>query len=161
MEHTLKWWLVTTIIACNILSITSFIKTSQRRCKLLSKQGFTIQAHWRETAQIGSKGEHSCTYSYQKQSKYLKWYKNLWSEETLMFYWWTYTRLILSPLILLRFGIDMFVLAILNKGFKRKCHFNSFIFFCFISSDQVFFQQSRNICKILEEGILGNIGEKP
>ena len=55
----------------------------------------------------------------------------------------------------------MFVLVILNKGFKRKCHFNRFIFFCFSSSDQGFFQQSGNICKILEEGILGNICEKP
>ena len=55
----------------------------------------------------------------------------------------------------------MFVLVILNKGFKRKCQFNRFIFFCFSSSDQGFFQQSRNICKILEEGILGNIGERP
>ena len=55
----------------------------------------------------------------------------------------------------------MFVLVILNKGFKRKCHFNRFIFFCFSSSDQGFFQQSGNICKILEEEILGNICEKP
>ena len=55
----------------------------------------------------------------------------------------------------------MFVLVILNKGFKRKCHFNRFISFCFRSSDQGCFQQSGNICKILEEGILGNICEKP
>ena len=55
----------------------------------------------------------------------------------------------------------MFVLAILNKGFKRMCHFNRFIFFCFSSCDQVLFQQSGNICKILEEGILGNICDKP
>ena len=54
----------------------------------------------------------------------------------------------------------MFVLVILNKGFKRKYHFNGFIFFCFSSSDQGFFQQSANICKILAEGILGNICEK-
>ena len=33
----------------------------------------------------------------------------------------------------------MFVLVILYKGFKRKCHFNRFIFFFFSSSDQVFF----------------------
>ena len=51
----------------------------------------------------------------------------------------------------------MFVLVILNKEFKRKCHFNRFVFFCFSSSDQGFFQQSGNICKILEERILGNI----
>ena len=55
----------------------------------------------------------------------------------------------------------MFVLVILNKGFKRKSHYNRFIFFCFSSSEQGFFQQSGNICKILEEGILGNICEKP
>ena len=55
----------------------------------------------------------------------------------------------------------MFVLVILNKGFKRKCHFNRFIFFRFSSSDQGFFQQSGNICKILEEEILGYICEKP
>ena len=55
----------------------------------------------------------------------------------------------------------MYVLAVLNKGFKRKCHFNRFIFLCFSSSDQGFFQQSGNICKSLEEGILGNICEKP
>ena len=55
----------------------------------------------------------------------------------------------------------MFVLVILNKGFKGMFHFNRFIFFCFSSSDQGFFQQSGNICKILEEEILGNICEKP
>ena len=55
----------------------------------------------------------------------------------------------------------MFVLVISNKGFKRMCHFNRFIFFCFSSSDQGFFQQSGIICKILEEEILGNIFEKP
>ena len=54
----------------------------------------------------------------------------------------------------------MFVLVILNKGFKSKCHFNRFILFCFSSSDQFFFQQSGNICKILEGRILGNICEK-
>ena len=30
----------------------------------------------------------------------------------------------------------MFVLVILNKGVKGKCHFNGFILFCFSSSDQ-------------------------
>ena len=35
----------------------------------------------------------------------------------------------------------MFVLVILNKGFKRKCHFNRFILFCFSSSDQDFFSR--------------------
>ena len=55
----------------------------------------------------------------------------------------------------------MSVLVILNKGFKRKCYFNRSMFVCLSSSDQGFFQQSGNICKILEEGILGNICEKP
>ena len=49
----------------------------------------------------------------------------------------------------------MFVLVILNKGFKRKCHFNRFILFCFSSSDQVFFQQSGNICDIWKREYLG------
>ena len=54
----------------------------------------------------------------------------------------------------------MFMLVILNKGFKRKCHFNRFISFILAQVTRVF-QQSGNICKILEEGILGNICEKP
>ena len=35
----------------------------------------------------------------------------------------------------------MFVLVILNKGVKRKFHFNKFIFFCFSLSNQGFFSR--------------------
>ena len=70
----------------------------------------------------------------------------------------------------------MFVPVILNKGFKEQNRLLIFAplltlkesaistgLFSFVLAQvtRVFFQQSGNICKILEEGILGNICEKP
>ena len=55
----------------------------------------------------------------------------------------------------------MFVLKILNKGLK-ECVISAGLFsFVLAQVTRFFFQQSGNICKILEEGILGNICEKP
>ena len=70
----------------------------------------------------------------------------------------------------------MIVLVILNKGFKEQNRFLVFAplltfkesaistgLFSFVLAQvtRVFFQQSGSICKILEEGILGNICETP
>ena len=51
----------------------------------------------------------------------------------------------------------MFVLVILKKGFKESAISTGLFSFVLAQVARVFFQQSGNICKILEEGILGNI----
>ena len=55
----------------------------------------------------------------------------------------------------------MFVLVILNKGFKRSVISTGLFSFVLAQVTRFFFQQSGNICKILEEEILGYICEKP
>ena len=55
----------------------------------------------------------------------------------------------------------MFVLVILNKGFKRSVVSTVLFSFVLAQVTRVFFQQSGNICNILEEGMLWNICEKP
>ena len=54
----------------------------------------------------------------------------------------------------------MFMLVILNKGLKVSVISTGLFSFILAQVTRVF-QQSGNICKILEEGILGNICEKP
>ena len=55
----------------------------------------------------------------------------------------------------------MIMLVILNKGLKKESVISAGLFSFILAQVTRFFQQSGNICKILEEGILGNICEKP
>ena len=54
----------------------------------------------------------------------------------------------------------MFVLVILNKGFKSKCHFNRFILFCFSSSDQFFSSRVETFVNFWKGGYLGTFVRK-
>ena len=54
----------------------------------------------------------------------------------------------------------MFMLVILNKGLEESV-ISPYLFSFILAQVTGVFQQSGNICKILEEGILGNICKKP
>ena len=49
----------------------------------------------------------------------------------------------------------MFVLVILNKGFKRKSHFNRFILFCLAQVTRVFFSRVETFVRFWKSEYLG------